>query len=288
MYENRLQRHLHKKIGFSAGYGSLRGSVGFEVGAKNPGKKNSFISFSWRRPNFGVTARYVRLQEYVDGTFTAEGQAPLTFTSDQPGTMRTMTGDVYYLLNGHKFDYNATQGCSVEQRRSSGSLMIIGKYLQGDFSLDKAESFMKDLSEGLYRYTTQQVSVGAGYSYNLVAFHRDSYDRANWKGYRNLTFNFTAIPMASVYNRIYTLNQRGNGSPTKNMLAGSIVPSWTLRSGLSFSWDRFGLVGTAVYNRFVFHKMRETVRRDAHQKYEFDTDGVFDDLTAKISLVVRL
>ena len=123
-FNTRLQRHLHKKLGLSVGYGSLSVSGGLELGAKNPGK-NSFISFSYRRPTFGATVRFIRLQEYLDGALSVEGVSPMTFTSDYPGTMRTMTGDVYYLFNGRRFDYNATQGCNVDQKRSAGSFMTL-------------------------------------------------------------------------------------------------------------------------------------------------------------------
>ncbi|MBR1927922.1 MAG: DUF4421 family protein [Bacteroidales bacterium] len=287
-FENRLQRHLHKKAGLSVGYGSLRISGGLEIGAKNPGK-NSFLSLSLRRPTFGATVRFIRLQEYLEGNLAVEGVPPQTFISDYPGIMRTMTGDVYYLFNGHRFDYNATQGCNVDQRRSSGSLMTLAKYLQGDLLMDRRDQFMLAVTEGLYSYTTQQVSLGIGYSYNWVTFHRDSDDRKNWKGYRNLTFNFTAIPMASVYNHMYSLEELGDGQINKTKLNGTIVPTYTFRSGLSFSWSRYSLVGTVVYNRFGFDGMHTTIWRDNnHLKNDLKTKCAFDDLTAKMRLVVRL
>ena len=287
-FDSRMQRHLHKKVGLSVGYGSLRLSGGVEIGSKNPGK-NSFFSVSLRMPTYGATVRFIRLQDYMDGSLTVEGAPPMTFGSDYPGSMRTFTGDVYYLFNGRRFDYNATQGCNVDQRRSSGSLMTLAKYLQGDLSLDKRDQFMLSVTEGLYSYTTQQVSLGLGYSYNLVAYHRDSDDRRNWKGYRNLTFNLTAIPMASVYNHMYSLEHLGENNVNKTRLDGTIVPTFTFRSGLSFSWNRFDIVGSVVYNRFGFEGMQTTIwRNNRHLKNEFKTKTDFDDLTAKISLVVRL
>ena len=155
--------------------------------------------------------------------------------------------------------------------------------------MDKRDQFMLSVTEGLYSYTTQQVSLGLGYSYNLVAYHRDSDDRRNWKGYRNLTFNLTAIPMASVYNHMYSLEHLGENNVNKTRLNGTIVPTFTFRSGLSFSWNRFGIVGSVVYNRFGFEGMQTTIWRDnRHLKNEFRAKTDFDDLTAKISLVVRL
>ena len=287
-FDSRLQRHLHKKVGLSVGYGSLRLSGGVEIGSKNPGK-NSFFSVSLRMPTYGATVRFIRLQDYMDGELMVEGAPPMTFVSDYPGSMRTFTGDVYYLFNGRRFDYNATQGCNVDQRRSSGSLMTLAKYLQGDLSMDRRDQFMLSVTEGLYSYTTQQVSLGLGYSYNLVAYHLDSDDRRNWKGYRNLTFNLTAIPMASVYNHMYSLEHLGENNVNKTRLDGTIVPTFTFRSGLSFSWNRFGIVGSVVYNRFGFEGMQTTIwRNNRHLKNEFKTKTDFDDLTAKISLVVRL
>ncbi|MBR5175715.1 MAG: DUF4421 family protein [Bacteroidales bacterium] len=287
VFENSLQRHLHTKMGLSVGYGSLRVSGGLELGSKNPGK-NSFISLSLRMPTFGGTIRYIRLKEYMDGSLSVEGTSPIAFTSEYPGTMLTITGDVYYLFNGLRFDYNATQGCVVDQRRSAGSVMTLAKYLQGDLSMDKRDRSMLSFTNGLFHYSTQQFSIGLGYSYNFVLFHRDSDDSRNWIGYRNLTLNMTAIPMASLYNHIYSLEEMEDGSVNKTKFDGSIVPSFTLRSGLSFSWGRYSIVSTVVYNRFGFNGMRTTIWTPNHRvKNEFDTKADFDDLTAKTSLVVR-
>ena len=80
-----------------------------------------------------------------------------------------------------------------------------------------------------------------------------------------------------------------DGSVKKTKTDGNIVPTVTLRTGLSFSWDRYGLVGTVVYNRFGFKGMKTTAWEDNNRvKNEYDTKVDFDDLTAKISLVVRL
>ena len=288
-FDNRLQRHLHKKFGFSAGYGGLSLSAGMEVGSKSPGR-SALISFSLRQPTYGATVRYFKIPEYLDGTLSIDGvRDPYEFTSDYPAITRTVTGDVYYLFNGHRFDYKATQGCNIDQRRSAGSVMVLAKYLQGDLSLDKGDLFMSSFTNGLYRYTTQQLSLGGGYSYNFVPLHKDTDDFKNGKGYRNLTFNFTALPMVSVYNHIYSMSALPDGSVKKTKTDGNIVPTVTLRTGLSFSWDRYGLVGTVVYNRFGFKGMKTTVWEDNNRvKNEYDTKVDFDDLTAKISLVVRL
>ena len=287
VFDNHLQRHLHTKMGLSVGYGSLRISGGLELGSKNPGK-NSFISLSLRMPTFGGTVRYFRLKDYMSGTLSVDGFSPIDFTSDYPGAMRTITGDVYYLFNGYKFDYNATQGCGVDQRRSAGSFMTLAKYIQGDLSMDKRDRSMLSFTDGLFHYSTQQFSIGVGYSYNLVLLHRDSDDTKNWNGYRNLTVNMTAIPMASLYNHIYSLEEMENGYVNKTRFDGSIVPTVTLRSGLSFSMGRYSLVGTVVYNRFGFNGMRTTIWTPNHRvKNELETKADFDDLTAKTSFVVR-
>ena len=74
----------------------------------------------------------------------------------------------------------------------------------------------------------------------------------------------------------------------KTRFDGSIVPTVTLRSGLSFSMGRYSLVGTVVYNRFGFNGMRTTIWSPNHRvKNELETKADFDDLTAKTSFVVR-
>ena len=288
--DTRLQRHLHKKIGISAGYGGLSLSAATEVGAKNPGK-NSFMSLSLSSRSIGGSLSYVSLREYMDGTLAVAGSnlSPYNLTSDYPATMRSFSGDIHYILNGNRFVYKAVTGCSVTQVRSAGSLMLMTRFRQGDLTFDRNESSILSYTDGLYRYTTQQVSLGVGYSYNLVPLSKAPSDSWTGKGYRNLTINLTAVPMAALYNHICTIYRYDDDGDGRTRFDGRIAPTLMVRSGVSFSWDRFGLLASVVYNRFGFKGMTTTIWQDNNKrKNEIDSSAIFDDLTAKISLIVRL
>lgn len=288
--ESRMQRHLHKKVGGSIGYGSLNLSGAVEVGSRNPGK-NTFFSFSVRQPSFGAKVQFFKTHEYVDGILDIEGAStPYTFTSDYPGMMRTLTLDAYYLFNHRRFSYTAATEGNFVQHRSAGSWMAIAKYQQGDMYLDQADKFMLSFSNGLCRYTTRQISLGAGYSFNYVPIHRNVSDHLSGKGFRNLTINLSAIPMASLYNHLNTYSiLQEDASSGKSSFDGRIVPAFIVRGGLCLSRDRFSFVASASYNRFGFNGLPSVVWEDGHRlKTDIDTDGVFYDLTAKFSVIVRL
>ena len=288
--ESRMQRHLHKKVGGSIGYGSLSISGAIEVGSKNPGK-NTFMSFAVRQPSYGAKIQFFKTHEYIDGNLDVEGVSqPYKFTSDYPGMMYTLTLDAYYLFNHKRFSYTAATEGNFIQHRSAGSWITIVKYLQGDMSLDQNDKFMLSFSNGLCRYITRQISLGAGYSFNYVPIHRNTSNLLSGEGFRNLTINLSAIPMASLYNHLITYSiLREENSSGRSQFDGRIVPAFIVRGGLSFSWDRFSLVASTSYNRFGFNGLPSVVWEDGHSlKNDIDTDGMFYDLTAKFSVIVRL
>lgn len=289
IFDSRLRRSLHKKFGLSAGYGGLRLSTGTEVGARNPGK-NTFLSFSQSNPFFGVSFKYTKLSEYMEGSLDIDGlSSSYDYVSDYPATMRNLSGDVYYVFNGRRFSYKAVTGSNVDQIRSAGSMLAIARYVQGDVSVNPNDVQMLALTNGLNRYSTQQISIGGGYSYNIVPFNRSASNTKNGKGYRNLTFNLTAMTMASLYNHINTYYQQSEEKTKKTRFEGRIAPTIVARGGMSFSWDRFGLLASVVYNRFGFSSVNTNVWDGSYRlKDVVKTSATFDDLTANFSLIVRL
>lgn len=249
------------------------------------------MSFAVRQPSYGAKIQFFKTHEYIDGNLDVDGASlPYTFTSDYPGTMRTLTFDAYYLFNHRHFSYTAATEGNFVQHRSAGSWMAIAKYQQGDMSLDQNDKFMLSFSSGLCRYITRQVSLGAGYSFNFVPIHKNASNPLSGKGFRNLTVNLSAIPMASLYNHLITYSiLREGDSSGRSQFDGKIVPAFIVRGGLSFSWDRFCLVSSVSYNRFGFNGLPSVVWEDGHSlKNDIDTDGSFYDLTAKFSVIVRL
>ena len=112
--------------------------------------------------------------------------------SDFPGRQKVFMLDGFFALNRKRFAFNAAYTGYKVQRRTAGSFMLSLKYLQGEVLVDPNEGYTAYIGN-LTRYGTNQVSLGAGYSLNLVAFHRQPSDGYG-KGLRNLTTR-RVIPM---------------------------------------------------------------------------------------------
>lgn len=111
-------------------------------------------------------------------------------TDDSP-QLKMIVMEALYALNRKDFSYAAAFRGNQVQRRSAGSFMLSAKYLQCEVQDDGSDA-ISNLAFGLTRQAASQLSLGAGYSYNFVALHRQGADE---KSLRNLTFNLTALPL---------------------------------------------------------------------------------------------
>ena len=283
--ETELKKRLYKKVVLGISYGDLGLNLGFEVGNVGP-RQNTYVDFGTVGSYYGARMQYYKTYEYVEGTldFELEDIPSIKLNSETPSRVRDFTIDGFYAFNRRKFVYTASYGGRIVQRQSVGSWMVAAKYFRGDFFLND-KTLVQGL-EGLNRYITRQTHVGAGYSYNWVALHKDPKDRHTWKGLQNLTVNLTAVPMVSLINHIYT--ERGSGrTKVRTRHAGHMAFSPTVRTGVCYAWDRYYVSLQAEYNRFGFHGADTDIQGEDGQPCTVSTRGVFYDLTGKVQMNVR-
>lgn len=280
-----LRNQPYWKWGLAAGYGSLRLGYGVQLGKKR-GDRSSYFSFGLGGSSYGARIRYYKIHQYPVGTLAIDGRPSVDLASDYKGEMRNMTLDGFYAFNRHKFVYGATYGGRTLQRRSAGSWLVAAKYLQGDFSLNDKDTIWEQL-KNLQRYTTQQVSLGGGYSFNWVLLHRDPYDPKTAGGLRNLTINATAMPMFSLYNHIQT-EQNTTGGLVKVRYQGQPAFSPSLQGGLCYTGGRVNLILKAGYERFSFQGVETEVSEEKdHLRTKVKTAGVFYGLEVEATVNVR-
>ena len=248
-----LQEGLYKNVGLKAGYGSLALGYNFEIGHKSALKRKSF-SFDLLMAGGGVQFQYYDIQDKLSYSVESgqEGTAwydSYSGVSDAPGRLRTLVVDGYYCFNRSTFVLSGAYRNTKLQARSAGSFLIGAKYRQGDFSLatDQAQA---SLGSPLLRSGSAQVSVGGGYSFNWVPLHRPACDEYG-KGLRNLTFNITAMPLVTLYNKMDFFT----GEASEPMI-GQLGFSYTSRAGIAYSFSRFGLNLYGAYDIFSFVSSR--------------------------------
>jgi hypothetical protein len=106
--------------------------------------------------------------------------------------------DAYYMFNGKRFSYAAAYDQSVIQKRSAGSFMVGAMYYYShiNYANDENAAFIL-LMDDIGRIKQWQLSIGAGYAYNLVPC-------------RGLLINAMFMPMLTVYDRHKTWRYDSN------------------------------------------------------------------------------
>jgi hypothetical protein len=280
-----LKNQPYWKLGLAAGYGSLRLGYGIDL-AKKKDSQNRYFSLGTNSSFYGAEIQYYKIHQSPTGTLFIEGLPPVDLSSDLPGEMRNLSLEGYYAFNRHKFVFNAAYSGRNLQRRSAGSAVVIAKYLQGDFSIDEDDTIWNDLGD-LQRYTTQQISVGGGYSFNWVLFHRDPTDPKTEIGLRNLTVNATALPMLSFFNHIQTEQETDDGL-VQVRYNGRPAFSPTLRGALCYTGGRIRAIAGVYYDFFGFRGVETTTsEQQGKLRTEVKTNGTFSDLTVAAKVSVR-
>lgn len=272
-----LQDRAFQKIGLAAGYGSLRFGYGIQLG-KREGERNQYYSFGITSTSFGGQVRYYKIHPNPAGLLEFEGEAPpIDLISDLPGELRSLTLDAFYAFNRKRFLFNAAYTGRHLQRRSAGSWIVSAKYLQGDFSLDPEDPIGTQLT-GVFRFATRQLSVGGGYSFNWVPFHRDPVDHANG-GLHNLTVNATLLPMISFLNILRTGETRGEESvQSRNQPIFTPV----IRGALCYSRGRWSICAESDFSCYNFRGAeKEIAITPGTEPVRVKTRGVFYDFTIK-------
>lgn len=272
------------KIGGNFGYGGLSAGYGVEVGKKGE-KPNNYFSFGLSGDACGVQIQNYVVHEYIEKSGGPYGRHAV---SDYPGHLRDFAVDAYYVFNNRHFVYGSAYKGAKIQRRSVGSWMVSGRYLQGELSVDDRDLAFLEVTEWLKRYATQQVSLGGGYSFNWVLLHRDPTDWAKARGLRNLTLNLTALPMASFFTHVDSYLYREGNDPYRTRFDGKVSVAFQAHAALSYCWGRYSMNVQFHYNRFGFPSSDQILRsEDGLLQYDVSTHALFQDLTAKVQFYVR-
>ena len=250
-----------KSIGIQAGYGNL--SLGWNqklFGDKE--FKNSNLSFDFTSSGYAFQFQYMDFTHPMGydlslGSPETDDYSNTSGETHNPARLRAFIADVSYSFNRRTFAYSAVYKGDKVQRRSAGSFMFGSKVINGLVEI-APEELISALSAGISRYTTTQISFGGGYSYNFVAFHRQP-DESTGKGLRNLTFNLTAIPMVTLFNRFSSTTCEEDDDhigefvkgPTTSM-NGNLLINYVTRAGMIYSRENkyFSLYGS--YDSFSF------------------------------------
>lgn len=281
-----MSNRLYTKAGFGISYAGLGIGYGIEIGKKS-GERNTFFTFGSITSFYGYNIKYYRTHQNVSGTLALEGYDPIDLTSKYPGEMRNLSLSGFYAFNRRKFVFASAYGGRTLQRRSAGSWVVTAKYTQGAFSVDPNDVFFTERLNDLHRYSTQQFSLGGGYAFNWVLFHRDPSDRKKGEGLRNLTLNATFLPMISLLNHVKT--EQGNGNDRQVVrYVGQPSLSPAFLGAVCYSWDRYFITAQAGYNDFRFQGTETGVEEDGGRlRTKIRTHGVFYDMSAKIQVGVR-
>ena len=175
--------------------------------------------------------------------------------TEKPGQLRSFLVDAFYAFNRRTFAYSAAYRGNLFQKRSAGSWMFGSKVILGEYRIDPEEEVAHWVN-GQARQTTAQVSLGGGYSYNLVPFHRQPYAERD-KGLRNLTINLTFLPMVTFFNQFTSTayNDLENGVYThvdKDVRNGRLQVNYVARIGIGYSYNLFSVNLSASNNDYSY------------------------------------
>lgn len=274
-----IDLYLLDGVGHSVGvygrYGPIQLGFNRHVG-REQGYHRTY-NLKWLGNFFCLDARYVSYQSLLGGDISmrAEGYPNTALTGYRSSirvddksfatvSMAVING--IYAFNRKRFSYRAAYNGRVVQRRSAGSFLVAAKYMYGNFQMDASDKVLVSLVNGLARFETSQFSLGAGYSFNWVPYHRDAVSPHDLRGLRNLTVNVTAVPMLTLLNAI-TSHQYAYESKTfdyvmddaqKYRMYSRIQPNFTARAAICYNTGRFYVNVWADYTRFVFRNRART------------------------------
>lgn len=182
------------------------------------------------------------------------------------------------------------------QRRSHGSWLVAAGYRRGWEVLDAEDTQLIYVMRRFGRFATDQVSLGGGYAFNWVLFHRDAESPADLQGLRNLTFNITAIPLLTCYNGALSQQYKERydwgfepGPYTEEIAksyrsCGRIQPNFTVRTGLVYHVGRFFVNACASYSRFALSGKQVRIESSGQGAAFFSLNKTAADWTVSLRL----
>ena len=286
-----MEEKVHYQMGVAVGWGGITAGWNWEIGRKSA-EKNTSMYLAFKRNYYGLQLYYHNIKQKPNGTAWLVMDSEETghietggfeAESDYAANLKEIVVDGYYAFNRKRFAYTAVYSGSVVQRRSAGSWMLGAKYMWAKMKFDDKDDFAQTGYQMITGFTVQQGSVGGGYSYNLVALHRNPTGEHE-KGLRNLTFNATVMPMLTLLNsitthrRLYDRDEEGQILETytdsKEHSWGKIHLNYVAYVGGIFSFNRYSLRLEGHYNYFKFRHqdhhdevtLSEGNRLDIHTK----------------------
>ena len=290
LWDVKMQSEYSNVLGAYVSLGDICLGWSTEVGKKSAESNNNQY-FSFLDAGYGLSLRYNSIYNPLQSTlynYTTGFQRQIG--TQETSHFKSLIINAYYALDQKRYAYNAAYDGSYLQRRSRGSVLLMGKYAYGDLRIPKTDTEFITFCSGDYRYSTHQFSVGPGYGYNLVLFHRDPVNHKT-KGLRNLTLNATVAPMLTLINRLntYTAALEDHGpnfqEADKYCAAQKMHFNVFARSAVNYSFGRYSINAMFDYNRFTIHNESTEVFED--EISTFKSNCRFYDWMVTMMLNVR-
>ena len=286
-----LQGKIDKGIGIQAGYGDLCLSLSKNFGGEGTDR---IFSVDFQSAGYALQAQYFSYSNPVnyhqifgeEGHWAHRDEDGMT---EKPGQLRSFLVDAFYAFNRRSFAYSAAYRGNLFQKRSAGSWMFGSKVILGEYRIDPEEEIAHWVN-GQARQTTAQVSLGGGYSYNLVPFHRQPYAERD-KGLRNLTINLTFLPMVTFFNQFTSTayNDLENGvytSVDKDVRNGKLQVNYVARIGIGYTYNLFTVNLSASNNDYSYRGI-SSITYGGFESDAVETRGSFFRWTTTLRLGMR-
>ncbi|MBR6874677.1 MAG: DUF4421 family protein [Bacteroidales bacterium] len=300
-YRMKMDPRVAHSLGASVAFGPLQLGLMREIGP-GAGRKKAF-SFRWDANFFALNVHYAKYFASPAGTMFIDILAPedqaargegIPVNTDSVAETKSLLVSGIYAFNRHRFSYRAAYNSRSVQRRSAGSWIVAAKYSYGRTVMNPDDIALMTLTNGLGRYTTHQTSLGAGYSFNWVPYHRDAAGPKDLRGLRNLTVNLTAAPMVTFYNKVITevyvresLLKYKNEIDHRFVNIGHISPNFTARVGICYSFGHFFVNAWGEYTNFAFRTDQREYTYESGNRYIMSQSGVYSAWSVHFQLNYR-
>lgn len=293
--QSRMLGGLTKNIGLSASYNKFGFSMSFELNKKRKWHNKKF-SLNYKSGAWSITYSHYNIKDDMKYRITI-GDDPSQpyyydnlYISDLDWSLKYSVVDVFYNLNKRHFAQDAAFGRKTLQRKSAGSAILAARYMQATISFHPDEYLARSLGN-IDSYTSYQVAIGAGYSYNLVFWHRNPqhatyrfFNSNARRGLRNITLSMTAIPLFTTYNQIH-LEQQSAGV-VKNVKSTPKI-NWTGSVSFGINVDRFSFGTRVTYDSSLFKSYHST-RKPNDYYYNIHWNGSFHNLAFSTYIICRI
>lgn len=296
-----LDSRVAHSLGANVSLGPL--SLGFlrEVGP-GAGRHKAF-AFRWDANFFALSVRQSKFFAVPSGTMfmeilspedVAEKKEGIPVNSNHIAETSSLVVSGIYAFNRKRFSYRAAYNSRSMQRRSAGSWIVAARYAYGKTVVDPDDIALLTLNNGLGRFSTHQVSLGAGYSFNWVPFHREASGPKDLRGLRNLTVNLTAAPMLSFYNKVIvedyvqeSVIKYKDEINHRFVNMGRVYPNFIARAGICYSFGHFFVNAWGEYTSFAFHSDSREYTYKSGNRYILSQKGVHTSWAVHLQLNYR-